>query len=293
MMRSVWRLEGVTWKAFAKRVWDQIVEDRVTGQAAQLAFYFVLAVFPLLLALTALLGFFLQSEAALRDTLQKYLSSVVPDSVSGLLETALHEVASGSSGGKLSIGFIATLWGASNGMAAIMRAFNIAYDVEEERAWWKQRLVAIGLTVGFLVLITGALALLVFGPALIHWMAEHFGFGSVFRVLGMALEWVVLLGFLVMAFNILYIYAPNIKHRRWHWLMPGTVAGIGLWLLASLGFKTYLHYFDRYSVTYGSIGAVIVLLLWFYWSGIAILIGAEVNSELEKASSAVHGQEEV
>jgi membrane protein len=283
-MRSVWRLEGVTWKAFAKRVWEQIVEDRVTGQAAQLAFYFVLAVFPLLLALTALLGFFLQSEATLREALQKYLTSVAPESVSGLLERTLHEVASGSSGEKLSIGFIAALWAASNGMAAIIQAFNIAYDVKETRAWWKQRLVAIGLTVGFLVLITSALALLVYGPALIHWMAEHLGFGGVFTVLGMVLEWLVLLVFLVVAFNILYLYAPNIKHHRWHWLMPGTVAGIGLWLLASFGFKVYLHYFDRYSVTYGSIGAVIILLLWFYLSGIAILVGAEVNSEVEKAS---------
>lgn len=283
-MQSGWHLAGLTWRQFLQRVWQQINEDRVTGQSAQLSFYFLLAVFPLLLSLTAVLGLVLQTDSPLHEALRKYLTSVAPGSVSELLDATLQEVTHDSSGGKVSLGLLATLWAASNGMVAIIEALNIVYEVGEARPWWKRRLVGLLLTGTVLGLVFSALILLLYGPRLVDWMGLRFGFGTVLVFLWRVLEWGLVLGFILMAFNLLYIYAPNVKHHRWHWLMPGTAVGVGLWLAASVGFKIYLHYFDRYSVTYGSIGTVIILLLWFYLTGIAILVGAEVNAVLEKAS---------
>jgi membrane protein len=176
------------------------------------------------------------------------------------------------------------LWAASQGMAAIIESLNIAYEVDESRPWWKKRLVALGLTIVSYGLIASALLLMIYGGRLSEIMVRNFGFSGFIPGVWKVLRWPLLLGFVLMAFNTLYLYAPNVKHRRWHWLMPGTVVGVALWLMLSFGFKLYLGLFDRFTITYGSIGAVIILLLWLYLSGTAILIGGEVNSEIERAS---------
>lgn len=284
IVKKNWHGTHLTFKEFAKQVWQQINEDRVTSQAAELSFFFLLALFPFLLFLASLLGLFLQSDAILHQMLQKYLITVAPESVSDLIDGVLHEVSSSSSGGTLSFGLLFSLWTASNGMVATIDALNIAYDIPEGRRWWKKRLVALLLTVVYLGLALMVLLLLIYGPRLVAWATNYLGYGRLFTVGWTVFEWILALTLIVMAFNIIYIYAPNVKHRRWHWLMPGTVAGIGLWLLVSFGFKLYLLFFDRYSVTYGSIGAVIILLLWFYFTGIALLVGAEVNSLIERSS---------
>jgi len=169
-------------------------------------------------------------------------------------------------------------------MVAIIESLNVAYKVEESRPWWKKHLVALELTIISLVLFAAALLLMIYGGRLSEIMVRHFGVSSFIAGVWKILQWPLLLGFVLMAFNILYLYAPNVKHRRWHWLMPGTVMGVALWLMVSFGFKLYLSLFGRFTVTYGSIGAVIILLLWLYLSATAILIGAEVNSAIEKAS---------
>jgi membrane protein len=280
----MWKLGGLTWGKLLRRTWCQFWEDRILDQSAKLSFYFLLSLFPLLLFLVALLGHLLQSGPVLQETLHKYLAAVVPESASGLIDTTLQEITRGSGGGKLSVALLFTLWAASQGMAAIIESLNIAYEVEESRPWWKKHLMALGLTIVSVVLIASALLLMIYGGRLSKIMVSNFGFSSFIAGAWKALEWPLLLGFVLMAFNILYLYAPNVKHRRWHWLMPGTVVGVALWVMVSLGFKLYLNLFGRFTVTYGSIGAVIILLLWLYLSGTAILIGGEVNSEIEKAS---------
>ncbi len=269
-------------REFAVRVWREMDQDRVTGQAAELAFFFLLAVFPFLLFLTAVLGWILQSEVTLYDAIRTYLVRLAPASITELIDSTLREVTNRAGGGKAVFGLLTAFWAASSGMVAMIEGLNIAYEVTERRPWWRKRLVAAALTATVITMMVLALALLSFGARVKEWIADRYDLGGWFNAGASAVNWLLLLGLVVVAFNILYIYAPNAKHRKWNWLLPGTVVGIGLWLLASLGLKLYLTYFDNYSVTYGSIGAVVILLLWFYVSAIAILIGAEVNSEVQK-----------
>ena len=280
----MWKFGELTWRKLLTRTWCQFWENRILDQSAKLSFYFLLSFFPLLLFLIALLGLLLQSGPVLRETLHKYLAAVAPESASDLINRSLPEVTGGSSGGKLSLALLFALWTASRGMSAIIESLNIAYQVEESRPWWKKQLVALGLTIISSCLIVSALLLMIYGGRLSEIMVSSFGFGSFITGVWKVLRWLLLLGFVLMAFNTLYLYAPNIEHRRWHWLMPGTVVGVALWLSVSFGFKLYLSLFDRFTITYGSIGVVIILLLWLYLSGTAILIGGEVNSEIEKAS---------
>ena len=282
-MKSYWDLANLEWKAFGKRLWAQFWKDRVPGQAAQLSFYLVLSTFPFLLFITALLGFFLQSGAVLEQTLDNHLRAVAPESVATLLQSVLDEISAGSSGGKLTFGLLFALWAASHGMTAVMESLNIAYEVRERRVWWKRKVLALGLTLGFLLFTFLALLLLLYGPRLVEVIAGRAGLGDGAKQFWNVLQALLLLGFVLTVFNSLYWFAPNARHKHWHWLMPGTVIGVVLWLAASYGFKVYLSFFNRYSATYGSIGAVIILLLWLYLTGIAILIGGEVNSELEKS----------
>ena len=145
-MNSMWTLSGLSWKDLAKRVWSETNEDDVLGRAAQLAYYFLLALFPLLIFLTAALGLILGSDSGVRTSLFNYLSQVMPGAAFQLVDTTMGEITGASGAGKLSFGLLATLWAASNGMGAITQALNISYDVTETRPWWKQRLVAITLT---------------------------------------------------------------------------------------------------------------------------------------------------
>ncbi|MGH9901935.1 MAG: YihY/virulence factor BrkB family protein [Pyrinomonadaceae bacterium] len=275
----------MTWKDLATRVWAEMQEDEVFGRAAQLAYYFLLALFPLLLFLVSLLGYFAGENSELRADLFNYLSTVLPGEASKLVTTTIQDVTEGSGGGKLSFGILAALWAASNGMGAISEALNVAYDVKETRPWWKERLVSVGLTVALAVLIISALVLVLYGHDIAEAVAGRFGLGSVFETAWKVLQWPLVLAFVLLAFALIYYLAPSLEHTHWQYVTPGAVIGVALWILVSFGFRTYLQYFNSYSATYGSLGAVIILMLWFYLTGAAILIGGEVNSEIEHAAA--------
>jgi membrane protein len=130
-----------------------------------------------------------------------------------------------------------------------------------------------------------ALMMLLYGGRLSDIIIGHFGFRSLVAGLWQALQWLLLLAFALMAFNLIHFFAPDVERRRWRWLMPGTIAGVSLWLAVSFGFKTYLIFFNRFTVTYGSIGAVVILLLWFYLTGIAILVGGEVHAAIDESAA--------
>ena len=285
MAASLWRLGGLSWKKLARRVWDETNDDDIFGRAAQLSYYFLLALFPLLLFLTSLLGYFAQAGTELRGELLRYLGTVVPAQASALINTTVDEVSKSSGGGKLSLGLLAALWAASNGMGAICAALNVAYEVKETRSWWKVRLVAVVLTIALSVLILSALLLVLFGGRIADLIAAHFMFGDFFKTAWTILQWPLVLAFVLLAFALIYYVAPDLKERRrWAWITPGSVLAVLLWLLVSFAFRLYLHYFDSYSATYGSLGAVIILMLWFYLTGAAVLIGGEVNSEITFAT---------
>ncbi len=265
-----------------RRVLVRVREDNILGRAAQLSYYFLLALFPLLLFLTTLLGFFARAGSELRKTLLEYLGAVMPASASQLIYGTVDEITRSAGGGKLSIGLIATLWAASSGMLAICEALNFAYKVKESRSWWKARLVALALTIILAILIISALILILLGGTIAERVANHFGFGDTFTLVWAILQWPIAVVFILLAFSLIYHFGPNLPYRRWRIVTPGSLVGVVLWLLASYGFRAYLNFFNSYSATYGSLGAVIVLMLWFYFTGAAILIGGELNSELEK-----------
>lgn len=284
-MASLWTFGGLRLGDLLKRVWAEIQEDDVFGRAAQLAYYFLLALFPLLFFLTSVIGVLLGSGTGLRHSLFNYLSKVLPGSAFTVVDTTMYEVSTASSGGKITFGILAALWAASNGMGAITEALNVAYDVKESRPWWKQRLVAIKLTVMLSVLIISALILLLYGGQIADWLAHVFGLGGAFSIAWKIIQWPLVLLFILLSFALIYYEAPDLRDQKWTWLTPGSAIGVVLWLLVSFAFKVYLHFFDSYSKTYGSLGAVIILMLWLYLTGAAILIGGEINSVIEDATA--------
>jgi membrane protein len=272
-------------KARLKRVLRAIQDDDVFGRAAQLSYYFLLALFPLLLFLVSLLGYFAQAGSDLRNSLLNYLAAVMPGAAVTLVHTTLEEISNSAGGGKLSFGFLAALWAASNGMGAISDTLNTAYNVKETRPWWKVRLISVLLTVSLSILIVTALVIILYGGTIGEAVAGRFGFGHVFTTLWKILQWPIALIFVLATFNLIYNFAPNIRRSQRRFFTLGALIGVALWLLVSFGFRIYLHYFNSYSVTYGSLGALIILMLWFYFTGVAILIGGEINCEWETDST--------
>ncbi len=275
-------LDKTRWAGIAQVLARKMVDDDVPGRAAEMSFYFFLSVFPMLLILMAMLGLFLDAQLLVHDTILNRLASVAPDSIVRLFDRLLNHLADRGAH-PLSWGVLAVLWAASSGMVATMGGLNLAYGVEEKRPWWKRHLVGVALMLAFMLLAAAAMLLLAYGGPIGEALTHNIGLGSAFLLAWRLGQWPVIFGFVLLAFDLLYHYAPHRPRVRWQWLLPGTLIGIALWLSASLGLKFYVANFGNYNLAYGSLGAVIVLLLWFYLTGIAILAGAEINGQLEKA----------
>jgi membrane protein len=181
---------------------------------------------------------------------------------------------------------VGALWSASSGITAVMESLNIAYDVKEDRPLWKQRAIAVRLTVALAVFVLAALGLMLYGADAADWVGAHMGLGNVLVIGWKIVQWPIVLAFMFAAFSVTYYFAPNLEEPEWHWITPGSALGLIFWLVASFGFKVYLHFFNSYSKTYGSVGAVIILLLWLYITGFAILVGGEINSAIGRAADA-------
>lgn len=272
-----------TWTAFCRRLYQRINSHGLFARAAQLSYYFLLALFPLLVFLVTLLGYFAQEGSQLRSSLLNYLGTVMPDSAITLVHATLDEISDAKGGGKLSFSLLAALWLASSGMGAISDTLNVAYDAKETRSWWRVRLVSIALTVGLTILIMAALLIVLYGGRIGDGLAATLGYSALFGIFWRIVQWPIVLVFVFLTFELIYHFAPNLPGRSWRWLTPGGIVAVGLWLSVSFGFRFYLHFFNSYSRTYGSLGALIVLMLWFYLTGIAVLLGGEINSEFEGA----------
>jgi membrane protein len=283
-MPRLWKLHGLTIKTLAARVWHEMFEDDVLGVSAKLSFYMLLALFPVLIVITTVFGFFAQSDQ-LRTALLDYFRHVVPRSAFHLVQNTLNQITEGAGGGKLSLGLIATLFAASSGIGAVIEGLNSAYEVKDERPWWKVRLTALWLTVGFTVFTVVALLLIMLGPKLGEILVSHVGHASLMNWLWNVGRWPVAFLIVMLAFTLLYRYAPDLKSWHLPFFTPGALVGVLLWILVSWGFRTYLRFFNSYNATYGSLGAVVILMLWLYLTGAALLVGAEVNSEIEKAAA--------
>jgi membrane protein len=268
-------------KELGRRVIHEIQDDDSLGRAAQLAYYFLFALFPFFLFLITLLGYL--PIPNLLDRIMEMLAPLLAGDALRLVQDNLHQLVTGERGGLLSFGILAALWTSSSALTAIIDSLNRAYDVEEGRPFWKVRGTAILLTVGLSAFIIVALVLLTFGPQLGRWIADLVGLGRVFELSWNILRWPVIVGLLILAMALLYYFAPDVE-QKWQFLTPGSAVAVIGWLLTSLGFAFYVNNFGSYNATYGTIGGVIVLLTWMYLSGLFVLIGGEINAEIEHAS---------
>ncbi|HEX8198090.1 MAG TPA: YihY/virulence factor BrkB family protein [Pyrinomonadaceae bacterium] len=282
---SVWKLGGMSLRVLGRRVWEEFYAGSLLTHAAALSFYFLLALFPLLLFLITILGFLTNSGNEMRTSLFAQLSRIAPPSASALVYATIDEVAREADGSKLSFGLITALWVASSGVAALGESLNAMYGVKESRPYWRTRLSSIGLTVALIVLIVSPLMLMLYGGEIGEAIANYFNQGSSFITVWSVLQVPIALAFVLLSFALIYYFAPNVYDQKWYWITPGSIAGVLLWLLVSLLFRVYLRHFDSYSLTYGSLGAVVVLSLWFYLTGTAILLGGKINAEIENAAA--------
>jgi membrane protein len=277
----------LTWRELATRTVREAQTDNALGLAAQLAFYFFLALFPALLFLISLASFLPASDLVGR--IVPLLQGFAPQQVIDIIRDQLAQIAASRHGGLLTFGVAAALWSSSAAMVAIVDALNRAYDIEDARPWWKQRLTAILLTIGVSVFILVSAALVLAGPQLAEYLGSRVGFGSVFEWTWKILQWPVVFILVATGISLIYYFAPDAE-QDFVWITPGSLLATALWLLGSLGFRSYVVNFGSYNETYGAIGGVMVLMLWLYLSGLVIITGAEMNAEIEHASP--HGKHE-
>ncbi len=277
----------LTWREVFKRTFHGAFwKDSCVGLAAELAYYFFFALFPALLFLIALASYF--PVETLIDDMFRLLGGFVPPEILLIITDQIKKISEGRPGGLLTIGVLTALWSSSAAMTAIIDTLNRAYGVEEGRPWWKVRLAAILLTVGVALFILVSFALVLAGPTVAERLANTWGLGPAFEWTWKILQWPIVFALASTGIALIYYFAPDVE-QDWIWLTPGSFFATLLWLLATLGFKVYVANMGNFTETYGAIGGVMVLMLWFYISGLVILIGAEMNAVIEHASP--HGKD--
>ena len=274
-------LANFGWREFAAKLQEKTQETDLFNRAAQVGFYFSFAFFPLLLFLVTLFGLVLDKTDRLQAELYSYLAQVMPMSAYQLVRTTMDEIIANSSGGKLTIGLVATLWSASAGIDSLRAAMNSVYEVDETNAWWKLKLQSLLFTFLFIVLIGVALTILTAGVSLAETAA---GDSEIVKWTVVGAQWIFLLCVLLFTTAAIYNWLPSFEKFKWVWVSPGAIIAIVLWAVLTAGFKTYLHYFNSYNKAYGSLGAVIILMLWMYLTGLALLAGGAINSVLTEMS---------
>lgn len=268
-----------------KRTVRETIDDDGLGLAAQLAFYFFLALFPTLLFLIALASFLPADD--LVGTVVSMLQGVAPAEVIAIVRDQLAKIAEGDQAGLLSFGVAAAVWSSSTAMVTIVSALNRAYDVEDARPWWQQRLIAIALTMGVSAFLLLATTLVLAGPEIAEAVNTRFRLGGGVELTWKVVQWPLAFALVTLAVAFIYYFAPDVD-QDWVWITPGSLVATALWLAGSLGFRAYVVNFGAYNETYGTLGGVMVLMLWLYLSGLVIVIGAELNAEIEHASP--HGK---
>jgi membrane protein len=271
----------LSWKDLAVKTWNEIWSDDLLNLAAQQAYYFFFALFPALLTLISIASFFPVDN--LTGQIVTVLGRFAPPEVISIIKDQIAKIAESAHGGVLTFGFLLTIWSSSGALVSIMTTLNAAYDITEGRPLWRVRLTAIGLTIGVAFFILLSMALVLVGPTLAQHLADTMHLGGAVKWTMWVLQWPIVFVLVTSGIGLIYYFAPDAE-QDWVWITPGSVLATILWVAVSLGFKLYIAYFGNYNETYGTLGGFIVLLTWFYLSGLAILIGAEVNAEIEHAS---------
>jgi membrane protein len=267
------RLVKDKFKHYGKSLLGELKKDRATGLAAQQAYYYMLALFPMMILLIAIVPYLnIDPQKAIN-----VVNQLLPEESAQLLRDNVVKLVSERNGGLLTFGIIGTIWSASNGMNAFMKAMNIAYDVKETRSFIKARLVSIFLTIGLILAFVIALLLPVFGNVILETIQTIIPIPEPYDIIFNVIRWVIGIVVMVAVLTGLYRIAPN-KHYPFKHVLPGAIFATIVWQLISLGFSFYVSNFGNYSATYGSLGGVIVLMLWLFLTGLALVLGGEINA---------------
>lgn len=267
------------WWDILWRTKDQVSQNQISLIAAGIAFYALLALFPAIATIIALWGLFADPGQIEEQIAQ--VSHLLPTEAAEIVTSQVQSVASGAGGGlTLAVigGLLLSFYSSSRGVTALMGGLNVAYDEEEQRGIVKQTLVAFGLSIAIVVGLIVAVVVTIVMPLLFGAL----GLGDAGRFLVTVLRWPLLFVFVVLGLAVIYRYAPDRNKPRWNWISPGAIFATLLWIVASIGFSIYVRNFASYNETYGSIGAVIILLMWLWLSAFIVLLGAEINAEMER-----------
>jgi membrane protein len=285
-LHNMWDFQGASPWVILKRTASSFMDDNLLARAAELGYYFLFALFPTLVFASSIVGLMAKKASTVYVGMLHYLAIVIPQSAYQQVMETFNQTTQSATGGKIIFGLAAALWSASVGFAAIQDTANVVYKARETRPYWKAKLQAIGVTLMLSIVITLTLAVLLFADYLIHLVEMftwHHWVAMICVVAMKGFAWICVVALLMLLFAVIYYYAPDVENKKWHWLTPGAAIGIAAWLAASMGLRVYLHYFPSYTATYGSLGAVIILLTWFYITGLTLLAGAEINSEIQAA----------
>lgn len=276
------RIVEFDWKRFFVGVYQKTLNTDIFSRAAQVAFYFSFSLFPLLFFLVSLFGIVLESTEGLKAELFTYVRQVMPWTAFELVRKTVEEIIDSSSSSKLTLGLAITLWSASAGIDSIRSALNAVYELRETRWWWKTKAQSLAITLILILLVAVVLGIVFYGWQAAQTLLGYLGFQVTSPLLLVSIQWISILLVMLFACEVIYNLLPNFRKLHWTWVTPGSIVAIVLWLLLTRGFRLYLEYFNSYNKAYGSLGAVIILMLWLYLTAIVIMVGGVINGVINE-----------
>ena len=276
-MAAALKAVGLGWRELIRAIWRRTAEANVANRSAELAFWFLLGFFPMLLCVTSMVSM-LSSAPGSQGTLMKYVGEVLPSAASHLVRQVLAQT---TGRGRIWVSLLFALWSSSSATSGLIDTLNAIYNLKESRPWWKSRLIAVALAIAMGVLLTTATIIVMYGPIILHKIAP----GSAPLYVWNITQWLAAAVLLILALLCLYRFAPNTQEKKWKWLLPGSIVATVVWMAVSILFKVYVRHFSHFGLLYGSLGTLIILMFWFYLSGIAILVGGGINAILEDAAA--------
>jgi membrane protein len=279
----IWKFGGLTLRGLARSVVHDALENELFERASGLAFDYLFALFPLLFILVAVFNLFANHSLQLRISLLAYFADFLPAPAFQLLNRTTGELAANTGREKLTIGILVGLWLASGGVASIISSLNAAFRVEETRSWFKVRAIAIVLTLVISILVLSAVGIVLVSSHFVDRLGTDLQLAPAMILVWKALQWPTAVLFVIFSYALIFTFGPNLKEKRWRWFTPGSVFAAILWLVVSVGFRVYLRFVNNYTLIFGSLGAGAILLVWLYVTGLAFLIGGEINASIERA----------
>jgi len=271
-------LGNQSFKQLVSRTWQRINDDNCLGTAAELAYFSLLALFPFLIFLTGVVGYLPEVQ----DLIMQALGRAMPEPATKLVRETLADVVAGRSGSLLSFGVLGSIWAASSGVSALISTLNRTLEIKELRPFWKVRLVAILLTVALSLMVAGGAVLIMFGDKFSLLLTRALGFGRTFALISRIAQYALGVAGLLIGIDLIRYFGPAVR-SRWRWVTVGTAFTVAAFIIVSFMLSLYLRFAPSYSATYGSLGAVVVLMLWLYLMGLMILVGSEIDNEIGKS----------